>query len=68
MNELKHCPFCGKPATVTEIPEGVSYAGLYVVGCDDDMLCMGNINHFTMIFTTPETATQAWNRRADNVT
>jgi hypothetical protein len=41
-------------------------SGLYVVGCDEDMMCMGNINHFTMIFYTPETAAETWNRRVDN--
>ena len=65
MVRLKPCPFCGKKARVEKIPEGLNWSGLYVVGCDRDDLCMGNINHFTMIFCTPETAAEAWNRRVD---
>ena len=65
-NELKPCPFCGGEAKVIEIPEELNWAGCYVVGCDDDLMCMGNINHFTMVFLTPETAAEAWNRRVDN--
>ena len=64
---VKPCPFCGGKANIVKIPEGLNYAGLYVVGCDDDMMCLGNINHFTMIFTGEESATEAWNRRAANV-
>lgn len=62
--ELKTCPYCGCEAKVIKIPDGLSWAGLYVVGCDDDSTCMGNINHFTMVFSTPESATEAWNKRA----
>lgn len=64
--ELKPCPFCGGKAEVVKIPEGLNYEGLYVAGCDDDMLCYGNINHFTMIFVCAESAAEAWNRRADD--
>lgn len=66
MIELESCPFCGSEATVEKIPEGLNWSGLYVVGCDKDDMCMGNINHFTMIFTTPETAAETWNKRANN--
>ena len=62
-NELKPCPFCGGEAEVVKIPEGLNWEGCYVVGCDDNSMCMGNINHFTMVFFTPETATEAWNKR-----
>lgn len=65
-NELRPCPFCGGEAKVIKIPEELNWAGNYVVGCDDNSMCMGNINHFTMVFSTPETAAKAWNRRVDN--
>ena len=68
MTKVKRCPFCGCKATVEKIPEGLNWSGFYVVGCNKDDMCMGNINHFTMIFITPELAAEAWNRRANNAT
>ena len=66
VTKLKPCPFCGSEAKVIEIPNGLSFEGLYVVGCDGDDLCFGNINHFTMVFPTKEQAKIIWNRRANN--
>ena len=65
-NELKPCPFCGGKATVSKVPEGLNGSGLYVVGCNEDELCMGNINHFTMLFLTRRLAINSWNRRVEN--
>lgn len=62
---IKPCPFCGGEATVTKVPKGLYGAGLYVIGCEQDNLCMGNINHFTMLFYTQESAIEHWNRRAE---
>ena len=66
-SELKPCPFCGKTATVLEVPKGLNGAGLYVVGCTVDDMCMGNINHLTMLFYTQESAIEHWNKRADGL-
>lgn len=62
----KPCPFCGKKARALKIPEGLNFAGLYVVGCTEDDMCHGNINHFAMIFTTRKSAVENWNRRAND--
>lgn len=56
---LHRCPFCGGKATVMQIPN----SDLWAVGCNDDQMCMGNINHVTMVFCTKENAVRAWNRR-----
>ncbi len=61
---LKPCPFCGGKAKVIKCPCG-EFRNLYVVGCFDDDMCLGNLNHITMIFTTKQNAEQAWNRRAN---
>ena len=66
MIKLKRCPFCGGKASVVKVPEGLNWSGFYLVGCEKDMMCMGNINHFTMVFVSPQTAAEAWNRRVDN--
>lgn len=75
--ELKPCPFCGGKAELFHIPENTveeilkhpqwrwKYPDMWVVGCHDDY-CIGNINHFLMIFPTEEMAVNAWNRRANN--
>ena len=68
MEKLKPCPFCGKQAKVIKIPEGLRYAGLYVVGCDYDFECVGNINHFATIYITRNDAIKHWNRRVDDGT
>lgn len=59
---LKPCPFCGGKATVMQIPD----SDLWTVGCDDELMCWGNINHIAMVFCTKENAQKAWNRRYDN--
>lgn len=65
MSELKCCPFCGGEAEV-------GYANqrdkLFVVGCNTPM-CYGNINHFTMVFVSKESAINTWNTRKpmDNI-
>lgn len=56
--DLKPCPFCGRPAAYCKNDDG-----LYVVGCLDDHMCMGNINHITMVFVSKESAIATWNRR-----
>lgn len=35
---------------------------LFVVGCNTPM-CYGNINHFTMVFVSKESAIDTWNTR-----
>lgn len=60
---LKRCPFCGGKARIMKCPVGM-FSGLYIVGCDKDDLCYANINHMAMVFTSKETAAEAWNRRA----
>jgi hypothetical protein len=57
---LKTCPFCGGKAEIWRVPE----TDLYVVGCVDDHLCMGNINHITRVFVSAESAAKTWNKRA----
>lgn len=72
--ELKKCPFCGRKATTFHIPENDekemkthpkwewNYPGMWVIGCDTEM-CMGNINHFTMVFVDEQSAIETWNKR-----
>lgn len=36
---------------------------MWTIGCQDDSLCMGNINHVNMIFVTEESAIETWNTR-----
>lgn len=72
--KIKPCPFCGEKAKTFHIPENNeeevkqhlnwkwNYPGMWVIGCDTEM-CMGNINHFTMIFIDEESAVETWNRR-----
>ncbi len=61
---LKRCPYCGGKARIMKCPVGM-FSGLYIVGCDKDDLCYANINHMAMVFTSKETAAEAWNRRAE---
>ena len=73
--EPRTCPFCGKPAEALQIPENDekemlehpqwkwNNPGKWIVGCWTEM-CMGNINHMTMVFVTEENAIEAWNRRS----
>ena len=65
MSELKCCPFCGGEA---EVGLTNQHDKLFVVGCNTPM-CYGNINHFTMVFVSKETAIDTWNRRTpmDNI-
>lgn len=77
MCDLKPCPFCGGKAITFQIPENTeeetkthpkwqwNNPGMWVVGCDEDPLCMGNYNHVTMLFITKEHAVSTWNRRAE---
>ncbi len=58
--DLKPCPFCGGKAVISKI------VGLWIVGCNHDFLCYGNINHVTLLHITQEQAIEAWNRRADD--
>jgi hypothetical protein len=58
--ELKNCPFCGREAKITRL------TGMWIVGCDYDFLCYGNINHVTLLHITQEQAVEAWNRRASD--
>lgn len=62
MSRLKPCPFCGGKARVLKAPCG-EFRDFFIVGCFDDDLCFGNINHMTMIFVTQERAEETWNRR-----
>lgn len=64
--ELKPCPFCGNPARVIQVPDGMEYEGVWVVGCDDDFRCLGSMVHMAVIFTTKGEAVKAWNRRTVN--
>lgn len=57
--ELKPCPFCGRPArmkTTPHIPNGMDYT----VQCTDPSCC----GRITKKWQTRETAIYAWNRRA----
>lgn len=60
MNDLKCCPFCGGEA---EVGLTNQHDKLFVVGCNTPM-CYGNINHFTMVFVSKESALNTWNTRA----
>lgn len=73
--KIKNCPFCGDKARTFHIPENDenemsqhpkwawNNPGMWVIGCDTEM-CMGNINHFTMVFVTDEDAIETWNKRS----
>lgn len=72
--KIKPCLFCGENAITFHIPhneekENVqhpkwewNYPGMWVIGCDTEM-CMGNINHFTMVFADEKSAIDTWNKR-----
>lgn len=60
---VKRCPFCGHKAIVAQIPN----SDLWTAGCNDDLMCWGNINHVTMVFCTKESAAKAWNKRNQKV-
>lgn len=65
--DLKPCPFCGSVAKVFKLDADVNAAyARYIVGCDGNFMCYGNINHLAMIFVTKETAIATWNRRAND--
>lgn len=56
MNELKPCPFCGKPGSLLHYPgDG------YLPECSDPACC-GMVEIW---FATEEEAAEAWNRRAE---
>lgn len=59
---LKPCPFCGGKAEMWRVPD----TDLYIVGCVDDHLCMGNVNHITRVFTTAGSAARTWNKRRED--
>ena len=59
MGKLLKCPFCGGEA---EVGLTNQHDKLFVVGCNTPM-CYGNINHFTMVFVSEETAIETWNTR-----
>ena len=60
MEELKTCPFCGKPGLVQ-----IDDDGFLVVGCDSQD-CVCNIYEaWKKQFTTEEKAIDAWNRRTE---
>lgn len=46
---LCRCPFCGGKATVMQIPN----SDLWTVGCNDDPMCWGNINHVSFVSVCP---------------
>ena len=72
---LKHCPFCGGEAFVTQIPYNTTMEfyehpkwtwknpGMWIVGCETEM-CLGNYNNVSICFLSKERAIEAWNRRA----
>ena len=60
---LKRCPFCGGKARIMKCPVGM-YSGCFIVGCDKNNSCFGNVNHMTKIFLSKEAAAESWNRRA----
>jgi hypothetical protein len=76
MSEIKlaKCPFCGGEAKTFHIPQNDlkemakhpnwqwQHPNMWVVGCDTSM-CMGNINHFTMVFVDEQSAIKTWNTR-----
>ena len=53
MTELKPCPFCGGKGKFTEL-----YKNIFVVSCP-------NCGVGTAIFSHPEKAIEAWDRRAE---
>lgn len=57
--KLLNCPFCGGEA---EVGYTNQHDKLFVVGCNTPM-CYGNINHFTMVFVSKESAINTWNTR-----
>ena len=59
MSKLLKCPFCGGEA---EVGYTNQHDKLFVVGCNTPM-CYGNINHFTMVFVSKESAINTWNTR-----
>ena len=71
---IKTCPFCGDKAHTFRIPENdekemahhpkweFNNPGKWVIGCETEM-CMGNINHITMVFVDEEDAIETWNKR-----
>ena len=65
MTDLKCCPFCGGEA---EVGLTNQHDKLLIVGCNTPM-CYGNINHFTMVFVSKESAINTWNTRKpmDNI-
>ena len=70
----KKCPFCGGKGHTFQIPENTEqerkehpnwdwkYPGFWIVGCWTEM-CMGNINHITMVFVSEQSAVETWNTR-----
>ena len=72
---IRACPFCGKEAHTFQVPENTPgelathpewrwrYPGMWLVGCYTEG-CMGDLNHFTMVFLSEEDAIEAWNKRA----
>lgn len=75
MEELKHCPLCGGRPYIREIvfcdlPVAVAaddgliqYIKKYRV-ISDNAVCF--CHEQTRLFSTPEKAIEAWNRRIDN--
>ena len=61
--ELKPCPFCGGTASVYYDPKGIKDTAnrhwAYTAVCDKCCATSG-------LWFSRETATEAWNRRADN--
>lgn len=69
------CPFCGEKAKTFHIPENDeeemkkhpkwkwNNPGMWVIGCDTNYMCIGNINHFGTLFLTEEDAIKTWNTR-----
>ena len=59
MSKLLKCPFCSGEA---EVGYTNQHDKMFVVGCNTPM-CYGNINHFTMVFVSKESAINTWNTR-----
>ena len=62
MAELKPCPFCGSPARIKVIDDGVHYKKFYP-SCTNRN-CIGRNTH--KYFCSERLAVEEWNRRADN--